>query len=118
MNFKLWAWLMLKSGVTLSLNREPRPAAEGDGVDDDGIRRRPRGPPARPGTLRPRPRARRLRRWLRGGHQGPPLARHREPGAGGAQEPPAPGRLRLRGQYRRRRGPPGPRAPRPPGAGG
>ena len=67
------------------------------------------------GPVRSRSRARRLRRRLRRRHQGAKVARHREPGAHRAQEPPAPRSLRVRGQYRGWRGHHHPDAPRVPG---
>ena len=54
-------------------------------------------------SVRPRPRARCLRRRLRRRHQRPPLARDRRAGAARPGQPAAPRRLRLRGQHRRRR---------------
>ena len=59
--------------------------------------------PRQAGPLRPAVRARRLRRRLRGGHQGPQVAPHPRAGDPGPEEPRPPRRLRLRGQHRRRR---------------
>ena len=57
-----------------------------------------------------------LRRGLRRGHEGPEVARDREPGPHRAEEPAPPRGLRLRGQHRRRRRHPHPDAPRLPRA--
>ena len=60
------------------------------------------GAPPGAGPVRSGARARRLRGRLRGGHQGPKVPRDREPGPHRAEEPPAPRRLRLRGEHGRR----------------
>src|SRR6266853_924640 len=63
------------------------------------------------GTVRSGARARRLRGGLRGRHQGPQVSRHRHPGPHGSEEPPAPRRVRLRGEHRGRGRDPDPDAP-------
>ena len=87
--------------------------------DADGRTRS--GGPWRPARRRQRGRAvprqrrtRRLRRRLRRPHQGPPLARHRAPGARPAHQPRAPRRHGLRPRHRRRRRHPHPDARRVP----
>ena len=65
---------------------------------------KPSTPPAAEGTCRTAARARRLRRRVRGPHQGAGVARRREAGAARPHEPGAPRRVRLRRECRRRRG--------------
>jgi len=80
---------------------------EHEGAGAASVRR----PGSRARPVRPRARARRLRRGLRGGHQGSQVPRDRPAGPAGADQPPAPRRLRLRAEHGRRcRHPaPGPR---------
>ena len=66
--------------------------------------RRPASCPGQAGALRPVVRARGLRRGLRRRHQGPQVPPDPRAGDPGAAQPRSPGRVRLRGQYRRRRG--------------
>ena len=61
------------------------------------------GPAREAGPLRPSVRARRLRRRLRRGHEGPQIARRRQAGHPDPHEPRPSRRQRLRGQHRRRR---------------
>ena len=65
-------------------------------------------------VARPALRARRLRRRLRGQHEGREVARHRRAGSRGAAQPHPSWRLRLRSADRRRRGHPGADARRVP----
>ena len=80
--------------------RDSTPFNEGPEI---GFSQKRQEPPAAIGLVRPRPRARCLRRRLRRRHQGPPVAHHRRAGAARPGQPAAPGRLRLRGGDGRRR---------------
>src|SRR6266436_2229469 len=118
-----YPWLMLAPRVVSLLNSglfgdftrtwqdRREHGDEGRSVSDDANRDAPA-----PGPLRSHSRARRVRRRLRRRHEGQEVPRHCQPGPPGAQEPPPPRSLRVRGQYRRRRRHPDPdasRLPRP-----